>query len=59
MRRGAVPLSVALSNADEASIAHVYRDKQLLALFRGHRTLADYIAFHVDVIVDSFKMRAV
>lgn len=48
----AVPFLVAAADTDQAAVAHVDRDQQLLSGFGGNRTLTKDHLLRVDVVVD-------
>lgn len=52
MRRGEIPVLVSLPHADEASVAHVDWDEELLPFLRAHGPLPQNHRVGVDVVVD-------
>ena len=52
VRSGAVPVLISLADADQRTVAHIERDKELLSLFRRYRALAEYHIIGIDVVVD-------
>ena len=55
MRCGAVPILIALANADERAVTHIDGDEKLLACLCRDCTLTEYHLIHVYVIVNGLE----
>ena len=55
MRRGAVPILVALADADEAAVTHINGNEKLLPCLSGDRALAEHHLADIDVVVNSLE----
>ena len=55
MRCGAVPILIALANADERAVTHIDGNEKLLACLGRHRTLTENHLIHVYVVVNGLE----
>ena len=55
VRSRAVPVVVALADADKAAVAHIHRDDDLFTSHRRNRTLADYAVPSIDIVVQGLE----
>ena len=58
MRAGVVPLGIAAADGENAAVAHVDRDEDVLALMSGDSALAKDHFLRVDVVVHRMERRA-
>lgn len=56
MRCGAIPILVALADADQATVTHVDGDQQLLAGLGGDRALTQDHGVRINIVVDGGKL---